>query len=78
MEKKTKIEHIGGPWVAQPVECLSSGHNLTVGEFKPHVGLCADSAEPAWDSLPPSLSLSAPPLLRCMLFLGLKINKTKK
>ena len=32
--------------------------NLTVREFNPHVGLCADSAEPVWDSLPPSLSLS--------------------
>ena len=40
---------------------LSSGHGLAVHEFKPHVGLCNDSVEPAWDSL--SLPLSAPPLL---------------
>ena len=33
-------------------------HDLTVGEIEPHVGLCADSAEPAWDSFSPSLSLS--------------------
>ena len=25
---------------------FSSGHDLTVGEFEPHVGLCADSSEP--------------------------------
>ena len=40
---------------------FSSGHDLTVREFQPRVGLCADSAEPAWDSLCPSpspLSLS--------------------
>ena len=39
-----------GPWVAQLVECptldFGSGHDLTVHEFEPHVGLCADSAGP--------------------------------
>ena len=35
------------------------GHNLMVGEFEPHIGLCADSMEPTLDSLSPSLS--APP-----------------
>ena len=38
-----------------------SGHDLTVRVFEPHVGLWAHSAEPAWDSLFPSLSV--PPLL---------------
>ena len=38
---------------------FGSGHDLVVCGFKPHIGLCADGAEPAWDSL----SLSAPPLL---------------
>ena len=33
------------------------GHGLEVHRFEPPVGLCADSAEPAWDSLPLSLSL---------------------
>ena len=51
--------------VAQSVECptldFSSGHDLVVREFEPHVGLCTDSVGPAWDSLSPSLS--APPLL---------------
>ena len=38
---------------------FGSGHDLTVREVKPRVRLCADSVEPAWDSLSPSLS--APP-----------------
>ena len=46
-----------GTWAAQSVKHLtigfSSGHDLTVLEFKPHIGLCADSVEPAWDSLSP-------------------------
>ena len=48
-------------WVAQlvkyPTLDLSSGHDLMVCEFEPRIGLCADSMEPAWDSLSPSLSL---------------------
>ena len=43
-----------GDWVAQLVEHptlgFSSRHDLMVEEFKPHVELCADSTEPAWDS----------------------------
>ena len=42
-------------WVAQSVKCpaldFGSGHDPTVGEIEPCIGLCADSAEPAWDSL---------------------------
>ena len=52
-----------GAWVAQSVKCpaldFRSGHDPTVRGFKPHIRLCADSVEPAWDSLSPSLS--APP-----------------
>ena len=52
----------GGAWVAQSVEHLSldfgSGHDLTVCDIEPHVGLCADSAEPAWDSLSASPPLA--------------------
>ena len=48
-----------GAWVARSVEHLtpdfSSGHDLTVSEFEPSVGLCADRAEPAWDSHSPSM-----------------------
>ena len=51
----------GGAWVAQLVERptlgFSLGHDLMVRGFKPRVGLHADSMEPAWDSLSPSLSL---------------------
>ena len=58
-----------GAWVAQLVMRLtlgfSLGHDLTVHKFKPHIGLHADSAEPAWDSLSPSSS--APPPLALSL-----------
>ena len=57
--------------MTQSVECptldLSSGHDLTVREFKPSVRLCADGTERAWDSL----LLSAPPLLVLALSLSL-------
>ena len=50
---------------AQFVDLLTlgfgSGRDLTVCEFEPRVRLCADSAEPAWDSLSPSLSAPPPP-----------------
>ena len=63
-----------GTWVAQlvkrPILDFSSGHDLTVCEFEPHIRLFTDSVEPAWDSLSP---LSVPPLL--ILSLSLKINK---
>ena len=36
---------------------LGSGHDLTVGKFKPRIGLCADGTKPAWDSVSPSLPL---------------------
>ena len=45
---------------------FGSGHDLMVLEIKTCIGLCTDSAEPAWDSLsfsvsdPPSLVLSLP------------------
>ena len=60
-----------GSWVAQSVKRqilgFSSGHDLMVHEFKPCSGLCADRAEPAWDSF------SAPPLL--MLSLSLCVSE---
>ena len=62
-----------GAWEAQSVKRLTlnfgSGHDLTVCGFEPRVGLCADSVEPAWDSL--SLPFSLPLLLS----LSLSINK---
>ena len=57
----------GASWVAQlvkyPTLDVGSGHDLMVRGIEPHIMLCADSVEPAWDSLSPSLSLSAPPPL---------------
>ena len=56
-----------GTWVAQSGKhltlVLGSGRDLIVRGFKPHVRLCADRAEPAWDSVSLSLflSLSVPP-----------------
>ena len=53
-----------GTWVAQLVKLLTlelcSGHEITVREIKTHAGLCADSVEPASDSLSPSLSTHLP------------------
>ena len=34
---------------------LGSGHDLTVCEFEPRIRHWADGAEPAWDSVAPSL-----------------------
>ena len=51
--------------MAQSVKCptldFSSGHGIMVCESEFRVKLCADSEEPAWDSL--TLSVSAPPPL---------------
>ena len=59
-----------GAWVAQLVKRLTldfgSGHDLMVSEFEPRFGLCADTVEPAWNSL----SLSAPPMLMHCLSLS--------
>ena len=38
---------------------FSSGHDLTVHEIEPHVGLCAHRVEPAWNSLSPPLCPSS-------------------
>ena len=60
--------------MAQLVKCptldFGLGHNLSVGEFEPRVGLHTDGAEPAWDSLSPWPS----PPHTCALSLS-KINK---
>ena len=51
--------------------------------FEPHIRLCADSVEPAWDSLSPSLAAPQPVLARSLslslpLYLSLKMNLKKK
>ena len=65
--------------MAQSVKCLtldfSSSHDLMVCEFKPHVGLYADSAEAAGDSVSPSLSDPPPFMLSLPVS---KINKRQK
>ena len=48
-----------------PTLDFGSGGDPMVCEFEPHVGLCADSTEPAWDSL--SLSLCLSPACACSL-----------
>ena len=57
--------------IKRPTLGFSSGHELMVCGFKPHVGLHTDSAQPAWDAL--SIPLSV--LLLLVLSVFLKINK---
>ena len=68
--------------MAQSVEHLTlafgSGQDLTVCKFEPHVGLCAGSVEPAWDSLSLPLSLCAPPALSLNLSKQINIKKNFK
>ena len=52
---------------------LGSSHDLSVCGMESCIRLCTDSMEPAWESL----SLSAAPLLVCVLSLSLKINKLR-
>ena len=69
--------------MAQSLKCLSldfgSDHDLTVREFEPHGGLCADSWQPAWDSLSPSLSALTPlsHTRTCSLSLSLSLSQNK-
>ena len=58
--------------VKLPALGLGSGHDLTVRGFEPREGLCADSDDPAWDSL----FLPFPD--SCFLSLSFKISKLKK
>ena len=65
--------------VKRPTPDFGSGHDLLVCEIEPRVGLCADSTEPAWVSLSPSLYALLPRAcklsLSLSLSLSLKINK---
>ena len=40
----------------RPTLGSGSGHDLEVREIEPRIRLCADGAEPAWDSLHPSFA----------------------
>ena len=51
---------------------FGSGHDVSVHEFEPRVGLCADGSEPGAALDPVSPSLSAPPPLALCLSRFLK------
>ena len=61
---------------------FSSGHDLTTHECQGHVGFCAGSGEPVWDSLSPflfaSVSLVLSPSLSLSLSLSVSLSKVKK
>ena len=59
--KKYKVTGAPGwlSWLSIQLN-FGSGYDLVVPEFKPHIGFCTDSVEPAWDSL------SDPPQLTCI------------
>ena len=59
--------------IKRPTLDFGSGHDLMVCEIKPRIGLCADCAGPAWDSLSPSLS--DPPLLSLSVSQNKQTNK---
>ena len=60
--------------VKHPTFYFSSGHDLMVHEFKPCVGLCTESREPAWDSVS---SFCPPPPLVLSLSLSLSHSLSK-
>ena len=57
-----EMQFAGGTCLAQSswVSDFAQVTISTVHGFEPHAGLCADSTEPASDSLSPSLSLPLP------------------
>ena len=77
-QDRVKEKGYWGTWVAQSVKQASdfgSGHNLTVLEFEPRIGLCADCSEPgACFRFCVSLSLWPSPIHALSLSV-LKINK---
>ena len=63
--------------VKRPPLDLNSGHDLRVSGFEPHIRLCADGTEPAWDSLSPSLSAPTPLVLSKQINFKILRNKNK-
>ena len=61
-----------------PTFDFSLGHALTVHEFEHRIGLYADSAEPAWDSVSLPLSLPFPHVLSFSLKINLKKKQQQK
>ena len=78
------VRNQGAPGVAQAVKRptldFGSGHDLTVCAFEPRIGFCADSVEPAWDSLflPPSLCPSPARVHVLSLSLSLSLSQKDK
>ena len=68
--KKDSEGHLGGS--VSLTLGFGSGQDLRVHEFKPRVGIYADSTEPAWS---PPLSPSAHPASVCSLSLSLSLSK---
>ena len=79
---ESKLRPPRGTWVAQSVKRptldFGSGHDLTVCEFKPRIGLCTHSEEPALDPLSPSLCPSPACILLSLSLSLSKINKCKQ
>ena len=79
---ESKLRPPRGTWVAQSVKRptldFGSGHDLTVREFKPRIGLCTHSEEPALDPLSPSLCPSPACILLSLSLSLSKINKCKQ
>ena len=71
-KKENLMERLGGSVVGGAN--YSSGHDLVVCEFEPHVGLCpersAQSLEPASHSVSPSLSAASLLALLFIIFEG--------
>ena len=61
-DKENKEVDSRGAWVAGLVKHLTldfgSGYDLKVSGIEPHIRLCTDSLEPAWDTSSVSAPLS--------------------
>ena len=68
-----EISHWGAKLVKPLILDVGSGHDLEVCEFKPSIGLCTDSMEPASDSVSSCLCSSSAQFLSASL--PLEINK---
>ena len=53
--------------VKPPTLGFGPGHDFTIHGIEPHMGLCAESTEHAWDSVSPSLFPSAAHMHVCVL-----------
>ena len=79
---RARERHGGAPGgaqsVKQPTLDFGSGHDLAVRGIESCIRLRADNMEPAWDSLSPISSLSAPPLLACALSFKINVKNKKR